>query len=171
VVPLSYLLTFSTYGTHLPGSEKGWVDARHAAYGRPAMPANQGRQDYWRSHLREAPWTMNAQERGIVLEALLAVCAYRQWSAHAIQVRTTHVHAVVSGVATPERMLSDFKAYSTRALRGVFQDSRRKSHWGRHGSTRYLWNEISVRAAVEYVLNGQGERMALYPDPDFGEPV
>jgi hypothetical protein len=32
--------------------------------------------------------------------------------------------------------------------------------------TRYLWNEVSVRAATNYVLNAQGERMACYPLPD-----
>jgi hypothetical protein len=29
---------------------------------------------------------------------------------------------------------------------------------------RYLWNEMSLRAAVDYVLYGQGEPLAYYPD-------
>jgi hypothetical protein len=70
---------------------------------------------------------------------------------------------VVSGEATPERMLSDFKAYATRALRRTLPESERRRYWTDHGSTRYLWNAGSLKAAIEYVLNGQGERMACYP--------
>jgi hypothetical protein len=28
--------------------------------------------------------------------------------------------------------------------------------------TRYRWNEVSLRATIDYVLNGQRERMACY---------
>jgi hypothetical protein len=59
-------------------------------------------------------------------------------------------------------MLSDFKAYATRALRREFPDIQRRRYWAQHGSTRYLWNDVSVRAAIDYVLNGQGEAMACY---------
>jgi len=67
------------------------------------------------------------------------------------------------GIQQP-RVLSDFKAYATRALRRAFSDMRRRRYWAHHGSTRYLWNEVCLKAAIEYVLNGQGERMAHYPE-------
>lgn len=61
-------------------------------------------------------------------------------------------------------MLYDFKAYASRALRRAFPEIQRRRYWSHHGSTRYLWNEVSVKAAIDYALNGQGERMACYPD-------
>jgi hypothetical protein len=85
-------------------------------------------------------------------------------TAHAIHGRTTHVHAVISAETAPERILSDCKAYATRAFRRAFPITPRRRYWADHGSTRYLWNEVSLRAAVEYVLHAQGERMACYPD-------
>ena len=105
-----------------------------------------------------------SEARRITLEALQSVCTYRQWFAHAVHVRTTHVHAVIGGDTVAERMLSDFKAYATRSLRRAFPDTQRRRYWAHHGSTRYLWNEVCLKAAIEYVLNGQGERMAHYPE-------
>jgi len=160
----AYLLTFSTYGTHLPGAEKGWVDAQHCIPGSPLLGSNPRREAYWREHLHEKPWMLDLEARGITLETLRSVCTHRDWIAHAIHIRTNHVHAVVGGETAPERMLSDFKAYATRAFRRAFPDRQRRRYWAHHGSTRYLWNEVSLKAAIDYVPNGQGERMACYPD-------
>lgn len=123
------------------------------------------RKAHWSSHLNEPPWLLDERARCAALEAILSVCQYRQWMVHAVHIRTTHVHAVIGGDAIPEKMLSDFKAYATRALRAAGVLSRRR-FWANHGSTRYLWNDCSLKAAVEYVVNGQGERMACY----WGEP-
>jgi hypothetical protein len=78
--------------------------------------------------------------------------------------RSTHVPAVIGGEGKPERMLSDFKAYATRSLRCATIAPGRRRYWTDHGSTRYLWNETSLNAAIDYVLNGQGTRMACYPE-------
>lgn len=159
---LAYMLTFSTYGTHLPGSEKGWVDAQHSRAGSPILPFNAERQAWWREHLKEKPWILNEQARQVRLEAIRSVCVHRELIPHAIHIRTTHVHAVISGGAAPERMLSDCKAYATRALRRELPQTKRRRYWTHHGSTRYLWNNVSLRAAIDYVLDGQGEKMACY---------
>jgi Transposase IS200 like len=163
---LAYLLTFSTYGTHLPGSEKGWVDAQHCIPGSPMRAPNLSWQAWWRAHLNETPWRLDVEAGRITLETILSVCTYRQWIAHALHVRTNHVHAVITGETTPERMLSDCKAYSTRAFRRAYPNLQRRRYWADHGSTRYLWNPVNLKAAIEYVLHGQGEPMACYPIPN-----
>jgi hypothetical protein len=138
VAALAYLLTFSTYGTHLPGSEKGWVDVRHRMHGSPMLPSNPKREAYWQAYLNEAPWRIEPEAGWSVLNALRSVCAHRQWIAHAFHVRTTHVHAVIGGPTAAERMLSDLKAYATRALRRAYPELPRRRYWSHHGSTRYL---------------------------------
>lgn len=162
VPALAYLLTFSTYGTHLPGSEKGWVDAQHSRACSPMLPSNPKRQAWWRAHLNETPCILDKHAREISLESIRSVCTHRQWLAYAIHIRTTHVHAVIAGDTAPERMLSDCKAYATRELRRHLPNRQRRRYWAQHGSTRYLWNDVSLRAAIDYVLNGQGEAMACY---------
>ena len=163
---LAYLLTFSTYGAHLPGSEKGSVDAQHCVPGSPLLAPNPSREAWWRAHLKERPWKLDLEARRITLETIQCVCAHRAWIAHAIHVRTNHVHAVISGEVAPERILSDCKAYATRAFRRASPGTQRRRYWADHGSTRYLWNEVSLRAAIDYVLHAQGERMACYPDSE-----
>jgi hypothetical protein len=159
---LAYLLTFSTYGTHLPGSEKGWVDAQHCIPGSPMRPHDPDREVYWRSRLKECPYVLDQEERLVVLCAIREVCLHRKWTPYGVHVRTTHVHAVIGGEAKAERMLSDFKAYATRALRSLARNRERNRYWTTHGSTRYLWNQTSLAAAIEYVLDGQGAGMACY---------
>jgi hypothetical protein len=77
----------------------------------------------------------------------------------AAHVRTKHVHVVVAGDEKPEKILNDFKAYATRALPGAGANRRR---WTRHGSTRWLWKDSEVLAAIRYVVEGQGKPMAVF---------
>ena len=37
-----------------------------------------------------------------------------------------------------------------------------QKRWARHGSTRWLWKDEDVRSAIEYVLDRQGEPMAVF---------
>ncbi len=38
-MPLAYFITFTTYGSWLPGSVKGSADAEHNVYGTPWLEA------------------------------------------------------------------------------------------------------------------------------------
>ena len=105
-----------------------------------------------------------SEVRLIVLRAILEVCRHREWRPYGVHVRSTNIHAVIGGNVKPERMLSDFKAYATRAVRSAAAVPERRRYWADHGSTRYLWNETSLKAAIDYVLQGQGVSMAYYPD-------
>jgi REP element-mobilizing transposase RayT len=78
----------------------------------------------------------------------------------AINVRTNHVHVVVSiGEKKPELALNAFKANATRQMRqdGCWQHER--SPWVDKGSKRNLWNERSIERAIDYVINGQGDEL------------
>ena len=56
--------------------------------------------------------------------------------------------------------MNAFKSYASRALnRQQLGDHVRR--WSRHGSTVYLWTPDAVRKAVRYVIDKQGEAMAL----------
>jgi hypothetical protein len=52
----------------------------------------------------------------------------------------------------PERIVNDFKAYSTRKLRDESAVQSDRKVWARGSSTRYLWKPKHVLAAVDYVL-------------------
>jgi hypothetical protein len=58
--------------------------------------------------------------------------------------------------------MNAFKSYASRNLNLLGGDEPAPRRWGRHGSTRWLRNDNSVKQAIEYVLSGQGEPMEVH---------
>jgi len=155
--PLAYLITFRTFGTWLHGDPRGSTDRSHNTYGAPHLAADGDLQARRMASMRQQPLVLTVEQRRIVEATLRDVCAHRSWALFAANVRTNHVHAVVEAKASPERMLIDFKAWSTRRLveRGALAHDSRV--WSRHGSTCYLWCAESVESSCEYIVHAQEE--------------
>jgi REP element-mobilizing transposase RayT len=116
--------------------------------------------------MRQAQYKLDRQTAATVLEAIREVCGARGWQLLAAHVRSTHVHCVVDGIECANRAIADFKAYSSRTLNKTEGCLKR---WAREGSTRRLPSSGAVHAAVRYVVDGQGDAMAVYvsnPRPD-----
>jgi hypothetical protein len=69
---------------------------------------------------------------------------------------------VVEADALPERVMNDLKSYSSRRLNQLGFDEADRKRWARHGSTRWLSTSEAVSAAIQYVVDKQGEPMAVY---------
>ena len=162
--PLAYLLTFRTYGTWHHGDERGSVDRRSFnKFGgvdikpTPHLVAAEIKQR------KNEPFLLDNDGRSVVEKAIKEVCGYREFTLHALNVRTNHVHAVVTKAAKPEKITEAFKSYSTRALRSQNLVTADVKIWARHGSTKYLWKDKNVGLAIEYVLYSQGD---IFPNLD-----
>jgi len=105
---------------------------------------------------------LGARERVIVENAIWEVCTKRSYAMFAINVRTNHVHVTTDNSGKPERMMDSFKAYATKALRNAGLLAADARAWSRHGSTRYLWTDDHISAAVDYVMNGQGGELPSF---------
>ena len=151
----AFLITFTCYGSHLPGQE-GCIDRRHNVPGSRRPEPNEALREFWSV---ADPFELGAAERPIVLSAIREVCRFRGWSLLAAHIRASHVHVVVSANCEPEHIMNSFKAYASRALNKTGETRRR---WTRHGSTKYLNSPETISAAVRYVLEGQGAPMELY---------
>ena len=112
--------------------------------------------------MKQAAFKLDRESGAVVLGAIREVCCFRGWKLFAAHVRTNHVHVVVEGEDPPEKVIVDFKAYASRALNQVEGGDRDRRRWARHGSTRWLWKDGDVREAVRYVVEGQGEAMAVF---------
>jgi REP element-mobilizing transposase RayT len=154
--PVAYLLTFHTYGTWLPGDPRGSVDVRHHAAGAPCVGSYPPRLVSSTERLRHAIVLLSEAERAVVLRTVHEVCRHRAWILLAVHVRTNHVHVVVRGEPSPERIMNDLKVWATRRVVEAELRPRGTTLWVRHGSTRYLWTPQSVDAACTYVVEGQG---------------
>ncbi len=100
---------------------------------------------------------LNGHQRTIVDAALKEVASFRDYNVRALNVRSNHVHAVVSKAVRPEKIVNDFKSYATRRLRLERCIDLGSKIWSRGASTRYLWKPRDVEAAVDYVLYSQGD--------------
>ncbi len=157
-LPLGYLITFRCYGTWLHGDERGSIDRFHNRHRSPYLPRSDRRRERNQRQLKSEPCILDAELRQIVETAIREVCEVRGWVLHAINVRTNHVHLVVSiGATKPGRALNTFKSYATRLMRREGSWQKTHSPWSDKGSQRYLWNERSLALAIDYVLNGQGD--------------
>ena len=74
-----------------------------------------------------------------------------------MNVRSNHVHVVVTANCKPEKARNAFKANATRKLREGGCWKSEKSPWAFRGSGRYLWTEEDLVKAIAYVENDQGE--------------
>jgi len=152
-----YLLTFSCYGARLRGDEKGSVDrARKGRSG--SIEPSIGLMNYGRSVMTHPEARLELSEALTVLTAIRETCRLRRWTLLGAHVRSTHVHMVVDGIIETSRAIRDLKAYASRALNG--NGTRRR--WARGGNALLLRDSKAVYAAIRYVVDGQGPRMAAY---------
>ena len=163
-VPLAYFISFRTYGTWLHGDRRGSIDRFHNHYRSPYLLPNERRRKCVERQLKTQPLILGTRQRKSVDAAIRETCTIRKWSLLALNVRTNHVHTVVTANRLPALVLNAFKANATRQLRadGLWQHS--FSPWADKGSKRRLWTNQSVARAVDYVLNGQGDML-----PDFDD--
>ena len=155
--PLAYLISFRSYGTWLHGDDRGSIDRFHNRYGDPYLVQSEPWERHNRKKRKADPFILGAKERQSVLKAIRETCSIRKWNLRALNVRTNHVHTVVTANRKPELVLNAFKANATRQLRQDQLWRHPFSPWAHKGSKRLLWNERSVANAIDYVLNGQGD--------------
>src|SRR5213595_2744219 len=104
--PLAYLITFRCYGTWLHGDERGSVDrCNYNRYGAPGMPANRKLLADERAELVTPAAVLNRTQRGVVELAIREVWKHRSYLLHAVNVRTNHVHSVVTAPCKPEHVM------------------------------------------------------------------
>ncbi|MFG0305603.1 MAG: transposase [Phycisphaerales bacterium JB040] len=152
--PLAYLLTWTTYGTWLSGDDRGSV-VKRGSHTTPFTEPQRGLSLSDRSKLKHPPIRFRNGQRSAVQTALEEHCAFRSWNVHALNVRTNHVHLVVSASIPPERVMTECKGRATRVLRERGLIGASAKVWTRHGSTRYLNSTESVDGSVRYVRDGQ----------------
>ena len=153
--PLAYFITFRTYGTWLHGDERGAVDRKHNNIGDPIVehvPSLLSRRE---ASLRQEAMVLTSEQRECADRAMQETCRIRGWTIHALNVRTNHVHIVVTGQVEPGRILGDLKRWSTRGLREQGLAGADRLVWAEDGSKQWLWDRKAVADACEYTMNGQ----------------
>ena len=107
--------------------------------------------------MKELPFTLSAASRALVERTIREHCVVRGWQLHAVNVRTNHVHVVVTATGyAPEVVREQFKSWCTRRLKGI--EPRRSRFWTEGGSSRWINLESELEAAVVYVVEAQDRK-------------
>jgi REP element-mobilizing transposase RayT len=153
--PIAYFLTWTTYGTWLPGDARGWHDG-------DGLWHSEDQDRTWESNLRmtEDAVRFNKAQRQLVEATVARHCEIRGWMLHAVNCRTNHVHVVVTATGVVKQVvLEQFKAWCTRKLKEQSPGLNREQWWTEGGSKREVYSEEAMIDLLDYVLNQQeGER-------------
>lgn len=148
--PIAFFITWPTYGTWLPGNERGWVEYHHGWQ----LP-NRNLELLCETRMTEKQCLLGPRERNIVNSQVAETCNFRAWTLYAVNCRSNHVHIVVGAFNTvPKKIRSDIKAWCTRRLKEQC-DLQRSNWWAERGSIRYIWNDDSLATVIQYVMEAQ----------------
>jgi len=155
---MALLVTFSCYGSHLPGDDRGSFDHLRRGERRFILP-NAALEDDCRRRMRQPPCVLaTSAARATERDAIAGVCKHRAWFLYALHVRANHVHGVVESDA-PRRVLNDWKAYATRSLRKAGLAGADQAVWTHGGSTRLIASAEGLRLIPR--PDGRGWRAGL----------
>ncbi|EAQ79951.1 hypothetical protein [Blastopirellula marina] len=81
--PVGYLLTWTVFGTWLPGDKRGWVRRNQG----DQLP-DEVRERYAGANMSEATTLLDNRQRKLVEETIRAHCSHRGWELHAVNCRS-----------------------------------------------------------------------------------
>ncbi|HEX5102869.1 MAG TPA: hypothetical protein VFV87_03610 [Pirellulaceae bacterium] len=150
--PLAYFLTWTTYGTWLPGDERGWVK-------RPGSleEANPRLERWSRSKLAERALILAPGQRAIVERTIVDHCRIRGWHLWIVRCLSNHVHVVITARdVDPDGVVRQLKAWCTRRLKEADAAEEARVHWWtERASTRYINDRNGLEGAILYVRDAQ----------------
>ena len=149
-LPLAWYLTWTTYGTWLHG------DPRGSHLGSRYLPPDPALEEAMREALADDPVYLTDTQRTLVHAALARECAAQGWILHVANVRTNHVHAVVSANRDGKAVRIRLKAIASDALSTdaglpMAGKNGRQRWWTEKGNVVPVENERGLEEVVVYV--------------------
>ena len=99
-------------------------------------------------------------QRAVIDQVIVDHCRIRRWYLHARNVRTNHVHVIVTAPIDPEVVREQLKAWASRrlseaaGLRVQARDGKRR-WWTEKGDIELLRGENNLADAIRYVMELQ----------------
>jgi REP element-mobilizing transposase RayT len=168
LVMLTWLLTFTTYGTWLPGDPRGFVgrvhDQRsddfnttsrreHDQINTPYDADLSGLYKASQALMKGDPVWLTKEQATMIGDQFVATAEYRKWILPAFAVMPNHVHLVVTadGAILSDTLLQSFKSYASRRLNSHYPKPTSGTWWTQSGSRRILRDDAALDSAIRYV--------------------
>ena len=157
----NWFITVTTYGTRLPGDERGFVGNHRPRPNKHTinnifgteLNANVPRLNEYAHNIMVADAVrLSVEQAYVLLEQFQETTVYRSWCLWAVSIMANHFHAVIGvpGDRDPERIRGSLKSYGSRRL---------NRRWGEHGMvyggqkedrTKNSPTEESLFSAIRY---------------------
>jgi len=161
--PSAIFLTWTTYGSWLPGDQRGWMDRHYKSAIKKSSPQLEASA---RSMMRESAFILTEDQCKVVRKSIQKTCSLRNWKMYALSVYSNHVHVLIScSDKNGSQTLNMLKAHCARALKEYTNQTNRKHWWTRSGSVRCLYKKESLKAVIEYIENQSNNKP---PPPGWG---
>ncbi len=166
-----WLLTSTTYGTWLPGDERGFVgrvwdarpddpatDALRLEHDRPDQPYDAdiaGLKRESQRLMKGSPVWLTREQADSVLAQFLETTTFRGWALHAASIMANHFHAIVEAPddVRSDDILGDLKSYASRRLNKAYGKPIGGTWWTASGSKRPLREIDRLHVPIMYTLN------------------
>ncbi|MFO0914759.1 MAG: hypothetical protein U0795_17505 [Pirellulales bacterium] len=154
--PIAFFLTWTTYGTWLPGDERGSWHRRQ--YQLP----NELLRQMAAAEMKESEFQLSQADRDVVERTIARHCAIRAWKLHTVNARSNHVHVVVTARVTSRRR------FASNSRRGVPDCSSHviltASGFGQKAAaavgsiTRMTWMPLSLTSMMAKITHDQNDK-------------
>jgi REP element-mobilizing transposase RayT len=155
---LAYHITWTTYGTWLPSDKRGWSKKSHHGVKSPDWRI----EGQARERMAADAIMLSDGQRAIIEQTIASHCRIRQWTLHAANARTNHVHAVLTAEADPNVVMEQLTAWCSRRLSDAAGLIERVAvRAGRHrwstegGDKELIHDEEYLQNAIRHVSEGQ----------------
>ena len=99
--PLAFFITWTVYGTHLQGDERGWRrDCKGEQSPQPLLA------EWHRQRLKHDVILLSPEQRVAVEQECQRHCDHRGWRLWEINARSSHVHVVVTAPIFPAKQFA-----------------------------------------------------------------
>jgi len=179
-----WFITVGTYGTRLPGDERGFVGYHWPnAVSRQRLNCNIPRTPlaadmpalarHAVSIMTGPPIHLSIRQAMGLLSQFQETSMYRGWQLLAVAIMADHFHVVVGVPGDPEpgEIRGDLKSYGSRRLNRSWGQPSNGTWWAEGGSNRKLPTDESVLAAIQYTID-QEHPLVIWtaPIPELNLP-
>jgi REP element-mobilizing transposase RayT len=173
-----WLITWTCYGTWLPGARAGFVSQIRDEQGKqvihnvPGTPFDADMPEleaYARAQMKGLTVHLEKAAAETSIKQYQETASIRGWELEAASVMDNHTHIVVTvpGDPDPESILETFKSWATRAVKKLRAVPPNGTFWTAKGSKRKLPDDDALGNAVIYVVRKQPNPLALYYAPKW----
>jgi REP element-mobilizing transposase RayT len=157
-----WLLTWTTYGTWLPGDERGFVspkfeneqtEKRNNRFGTQYDSHRPDLNQIARTKIIGQPVLLNKNQAEVLKRQFLETAVFRGWSIRSAAIMPNHIHLLtgVAGDPDPSNLLRDFKSYGSRELNKHFEHPESGTWWTEQGSKRKVTDDEHLQTVVNYI--------------------